>query len=189
MEATKGYITPNDKKSKANKYTTRSYSSNVRKARVRPDGLGPTATRNSDFFRRVFDLPPYKDRVENSAFYEIKSGGTTLSLNYSEDNPKQLWAMLDVLSRNEAVKYGNATLFLITPSDVNIAPDLINKAREYRVNLVQITPVLLSNGQISFKRVKYKYIVPQGGLHKTVGAIVETESNPMFHRPVNLIWK
>jgi RHS repeat-associated protein len=171
IEASKGYVRYNDKPNEDNDYTIIEFENNVRTAKVRPDGLGPTATRQG---------MGYINLVQNSAFYEIKSGYTLLDANYSQDNPKQLLAMLDALSQSEAHQYGNATLFLVTP--VGVVVDLTTEAKRYGVNLIQITPTLLDDGKISFNKATFHYVVPNRG------AIKAELSMKAFSTPVELKW-
>ena len=107
--------------------------------------------------------------MENSAFYEVKSGGTRLTTTYSQDNPRQLWGMISALNYDwrisSAMYRGNSTLFLITPYGVPIDPDLKIAAAAARVNLISIVPDYLKfTGEISFRNAKILYRVPDGGL-------------------------
>jgi hypothetical protein len=145
MEAVEQYVIYNDSKQRRNNNTVVKYTNNVRSARVAPDGLGPTATRGFS--------GGYTNIIQNSAFYEVKSGNSTLNLEY---NDGQLHAMLEVLSRSPAAVFGNATLFIVCLEGVDISNDLIVQASLYKVNLVKITPSLISyeNEEISFDREK-----------------------------------
>ncbi|MDJ1466937.1 DUF6443 domain-containing protein [Xanthocytophaga flava] len=177
FEAAQGWVKYNDKPTKDNNFKTLEFQSNVRKEFVRPDGLGPTAT---------YWFGTMKNRVENSAFYDTKSGGTLLDENYSEDNPKQLLAMLEVLSRSPAKSFGNATLFLITPYGVPVS--LRQKAQQYGVNVIMIHPTLYSNGKIAFEKAYIHYAVPHGSFGQ-FGGSVEIGTVLGFTKAVDLKWK
>lgn len=173
LTAAAGSVTPNDQPSSANNFLVKQFPNSVRKEKVRPDGLGPTATRLGY---------GYVNRVENSAFYEVKSGNSVLDANYATNNPKQLLAMLDALSQSPAQQFGNSTLFLITPAGVQV--NLTSEARNYGVNLLQITPTLLPNGFISFDTVKTFYTNPRGSLGKMMpNAEIHMQN---FNKPVQI---
>ena len=183
LDATAGKVTPNDKPDSRNGYSVKEFKSNVRKALVRPDGLGPTAT---DYMDRKYH------EVQNSAFYEVKSGYTTLDANYSQDNPQQLLAMIDALSHSEAARYGNATLFLITPVGVRV--NLAAEAEKAGVNLIQIMPTLLPDGRISFDQVNRIYFIPKQSildkLGMSSGVTIDGVINMrFFSKPVSIDWE
>jgi catechol 2,3-dioxygenase-like lactoylglutathione lyase family enzyme len=185
LEATRGQVMPNDKRGPGNNYHVEEYKSSIRTALVRPDGLGRTATREGYGFINL---------VENSAFYEVKSGNTTLDEFYSRDNPKQLLAMLEVLSRNPAHKFGNATLFLVTPHGVTV--NLVERARQYGVNVIQITPSLLEDGSVTFNKAMAHYVVPHGSLGRQIRPVQGNQIIPQaevnlsfFNKPVPLRWQ
>jgi RHS repeat-associated protein len=178
FEAVGSAILYNDTKERRESGEAILYESKVRKARVRPDGIGAAAYEDNEGTKAI---------DKKGAFYEVKSGQTTLDANYSTDNPQQLLAMLEVLSRKPATAFGGSTLFLVTPAGVKV--DLTNEAIKYGVNLIQITPTLLNDGSISFSNAKIYYANPRGRLGQNYmnGPPVRINME-MFNKPVKLKW-
>ena len=167
----------NDTKDRQTLGTVAKYTTSVRIAKVSPDGIGPTGWKSasSPFGKMLF--------FKETAFYEVKSGGTTLDANYSISNPKQLLGMLDALRKQniDATLYGTPTLFLITLDGTPI--NLSTEAALYGINLIQITPILLSNGEISFSNAKILYAAPKGPLSGLKFLVL-----PLFDTSVPLRW-
>jgi hypothetical protein len=92
--------------------------------------------------------------------------------------------MLDALHQRNAQAnfYGTPTLFLITLEGTPV--QLTQEAASYGVNLIQITPTLLANGEISFSKSILHYAVPGGPLAGYVRGV----KLPLFYTPVPLRW-
>jgi hypothetical protein len=175
VNSTKEMVLYNDTKIRRDNKTNRSYETSVRDAKVSPDGIGSTGWRPISGQTKIYP---------ETAFYEVKAGGTTLDANYSTGNEKQLLGMLDALTKRnvDANFHGTPTLFLITVDGTPV--NLTTEAKLYGVNLVQITPTLLANGDISFSNAKILYAVPGGPLTGYVKGI----KLPFFNTPVPIRW-
>ncbi|GGD45914.1 hypothetical protein GCM10011514_07380 [Emticicia aquatilis] len=129
------------------------FQSKIRQAKVRPDvvlskeGVNLETGEVKSFVDNIFieAKAPAKGYIDGDCCY---------------NNPKQLEAMFEVLSRNNAAGYGVAHFVLVTPYDTDIDPfNIVNEifgqtptqlrdlAGQYGVNLHQQFPVLI-NGTI-----------------------------------------